>query len=66
MITIETAIGILSIVLNAIFAWLWYRKKEILQTIQDYELAHKDGIITPEERLQLLEAIGRVIDKKSA
>jgi len=64
MITIDTAIGLLSIGINMIFAWIWYRKKEILQAIQDYETAHKDGIITPEERIMLLDAIGRVIDKK--
>jgi hypothetical protein len=53
----------LNIVLAGL-AWLWFRKREIMIAIDKYETAMSDGNMTPEERIDFINAIVEAIDKK--
>lgn len=58
--TIATA----SIILNGIFAWLWYRRKEIMLVVKEAREAYKDDKVSEDEFWKVMDKLELVMEKK--
>lgn len=52
-----------SLFLNAAAAWLWYRRREIMNAVFTLKDAYNDNEISEEEYMRLLEKLEAVFEK---
>ena len=58
-----TVIAAASIALNGIFAWIWYRRREIRATVRKAMAAYQDKNVTEDEFWGIMDELETVMTK---
>lgn len=57
-------IAAVSLAANAAFAWLWYRRKEIMAVVKKASAAYKDDGVSEDEFWDIMDELNKVLEKK--